>query len=257
MEHTDRAGQRPGIRERLTPAAQAWRPLTVAWLVLFAGVTAVGLLIVGPFAGGRIDRWDLDVARWFVDHRSSTLDPLAEAATWLAETITVPVVLLVAIVIAWRVSENVAAPVFLALAVGGEKLLYLVSSLIVGRDRPPVPTVGTTYATSSFPSGHVASAVTLYGGIALIIALHRSRSQRALLLAVAGVIATIVAVARMYCGFHYLSDCVAGFVVGSLWLSAVYHFVLLRARRHAEDAAASPGDHDLAGNRSQYVTGRR
>src|SRR5215213_8934737 len=122
MEHTDRAGQRPGIRERLAPAAQAWRPLTVAWLVLFAGVTALGLLIVGPFAGGRVDRWDLDVARWFVDHRSSTLDPLAEAATWLAETITVPVVLLVAIVIAWRVSENVAAPVFLALAVGGEKL---------------------------------------------------------------------------------------------------------------------------------------
>src|SRR4051794_20785134 len=239
VEHSNLAEhRRPGIRERLVPAARAWRPLPIIWLVLFGGVPAAGLLIVGPFAGGRLDRWDLDVARWFVDHRSSTLDPLAEAATWLAETITVPVVLLVAIVIAWRVSENVAAPVFLAVAVGGEKLLYLLSSLVVGRDRPPVPTVGTTYATSSFPSGHVASAVTLYGGIALVIALRRSRTQRALLLAVVSVIATIVAVARMYCGFHYLSDCVAGFVLGSLWLSAVYQFVLLRAGRHAEDAVA-------------------
>src|SRR3954452_8410310 len=227
MEHTDRAPQRPGIRERLAPAARAWRPLTVTWLVLFGAVTAVGLLIVGPFAGGRTDRWDLDVARWFVDHRSSTLDPLAEGATWLAETITLPVVLLVALLIAWRVSENVAAPVFLALAVGGEKLLYFVSSLIVGRDRPPVPTVGTSYATSSFPSGHVASTVTLYGSIALLIALHRSPTVRAALLAFVGFLAAMVAACRMYTGFHYLSDSVAGVLVGGLWLAVVYRTVLL------------------------------
>ena len=56
VEHSNLAEhRRPGIRERLVPAARAWRPLTIIWLVLFGGVTAAGLLIVGPFAGGRLD----------------------------------------------------------------------------------------------------------------------------------------------------------------------------------------------------------
>jgi undecaprenyl-diphosphatase len=126
------------------------------------------------------------------------------------------------------VSSNVAAPVFLAVAVGGEKLLYLVSSLIVGRDRPPVPTVGTSYAKSSFPSGHVASAITLYGSIALVIALRRSAGVRLCLLAATGLIAAVVAVCRMYAGFHFPSDCVAGALVGVIWLTVTYRAVLWR-----------------------------
>ena len=219
--------ERPSLGDRVRPVTRAWKPLTVTGVALLVIVTAAGLLLVGPFEAGRVAHWDLDVAHWFVDQRTATLNTLAEAGTWLAETITVPVVLLVAVVVSWRVSTNVAAPVFLVVAVGGEKLIYLVSSLLVGRDRPPVPTIGTTYATSSFPSGHVASAVTLYGSIALLIALRRSASVRAVLLAVVAVIAVVVAVCRMYCGFHYLTDSIAGALVGAVWLGAVYQTVLL------------------------------
>jgi len=218
----------PSLRERVEPVAAAWRPLAFTWVGLLTIVTAVGLLLVGPLDDGRIVRWDIHVERWFLDHRTSTLNTLAEAGTWLAETITVPVVLLIAIVIAWRVSSNVAAPVFLAVAVGGEKLLYFVSSVIVGRDRPPVPTVGTSYATSSFPSGHVASAITLYGSIALLIALRRTAAVRILLLAAAGAIAAVVAVCRMYAGFHFPSDCVAGASLGVIWLTVTYRTILRR-----------------------------
>ena len=228
----------------MEPVAAAWRPLAVAWVGLLAIVTAAGLLLVGPLDDGRIVRWDVHVERWFVDHRTSTLNALAEAGTWLAETITVPVVLLIAIVIAWRVSSNVAAPAFLAVAVGGEKLLYFVSSLIVGRDRPPVPTVGTSYATSSFPSGHVASAITLYGSIALLIALRRTAAVRILLLAAAGVIAAVVAVCRMYAGFHFPSDCVAGASAGVIWLTVTYRTILRRTEltgAHRPGEAAAPG----------------
>jgi undecaprenyl-diphosphatase len=208
----------------------------VTWLGLLALVTLTGLALVGPLADSRLVRWDLDVEGWFVEQRTDVLDALAEAGTWLAETITVPAVLLVAIVIAWRVSTNVAAPVYLALAVGGEKLLYLVASLIVDRERPPVPTVGSSYATSSFPSGHVASAVVLYGGIALLIALQRSPRVRLVLLLVAGVLALVVAAGRMYTGFHYPTDCIAGALFASLWLAVVYRVVLLRSERSPDQA---------------------
>jgi membrane-associated phospholipid phosphatase len=249
------AHDRPSVRERVQPLANAWRPLAGAWAGLLIVVTAAGLLLVGPLEDGRIVRWDLDVEQWFADHRTSTLNTLAEAGTWLAETITVPVVLLIAVVIAWRVSSNVAAPAFLAVAVGGEKLLYLVSSLIVGRDRPPVPTVGTSYATSSFPSGHVASAITLYGGIALLIALRRTAAARILLLAVAGVIAAIVAACRMYAGFHFPSDCVAGVIVGVVWLTVTYRSVLRRTElaggrpERSELEATAPGQEGPDGYR--------
>ena len=249
---SDRA-DRPSLRERVQPVADAWRPLTIGWFGLLVVVTAAGLLLVGPLQDGRIVHWDVHVEQWFAAQRTSTLNTVAEAGTWLAETITVPVVLLIAIVIAWRVSSNVAAPVFLAITVGGEKLIYLVSSVIVGRDRPPVPTVGTTYATSSFPSGHVASAFTLYGSIALLIALRRSTAVRVLLLAVVGVIAAIVAVCRMYCGFHFPSDCIAGTVVGITWMTVTYRSVLLRTERAGgRPASARPGPRAPGDVRGDY-----
>ena len=228
----------------MQPLADAWRPLAAAWVGLLIVVTAAGLVLVGPLQDGRIVHWDLHVEQWFADHRTSALNTLAEAGTWLAETLTVPFVLLVAIVIAWRVSSNVAAPAFLAVAVGGEKVLYLVSSLLVGRDRPPVPTVGTNYATSSFPSGHVASAITLYGSIALLIALRRSAAVRVLVLAAAGLMATVVAACRMYAGFHFPSDCVAGAIVGIIWLTVTYRSILRRTElasgRPEESRVAAP-----------------
>ena len=50
--------------------------------------------------------------------------------------------------------------------------------------------------------------------------------MRAVLLAVVGFLATVVALCRMYTGFHYLSDTVAGVLVGGLWLTIVYRTVL-------------------------------
>jgi membrane-associated phospholipid phosphatase len=236
---SDADREHPTWRDRVEPFTRALRPIAAAWLAILAAVTAAGLLLVGPFDDGRMARWDLDLERWFVDHRTTTFNALAEAGTWLAETITVPVVLLVAILVAWRVSTNVAAPAFMVVAVGGEKLIYLISSLIIGRDRPPVSTIGTSYATSSFPSGHVASAVTLYGAIALVIALRRSTRVQWALLTVVAAIAVVVAVCRMYCGFHYLSDSVAGVLVGAIWLAAVYRLVLLPAERRGPTSSIS------------------
>ncbi len=242
-------GVEPSWRERVEPVGRAWKPLVCGWVFMFAVVTAAGLLLVGPLEDGWIVRWDLEVAQWFVDHRTATLNAVAEAGTWLAETIPVIVVLAVAMVVAWRVSTNVAAPVFLAVAVGGEKLMYLVSSVIVGRDRPPVPTIGTTYATASFPSGHVASAVTLYGSIALLIALHRRKAVRHALLAAVGLVVVVVAVCRMYCGFHFLTDSIAGALAGAFWLNVVYHAILLPGGRRPSglDTASGVDGNELRG----------
>jgi undecaprenyl-diphosphatase len=246
-------------RERLAPVVAAWRPLVAIAIAWLAVLVAAGLLLTGPLAGGAIVRTDVAIERWLADHRNPTLDVLAEAGTWFAETFVVPVVLLGAIVVAWRKSTNVAAPVFLAVAVGGEKLMYLVASLLVGRDRPPVPTVGTTYATSSFPSGHVASTITLYGGIALVVTARRSRAARRVALLLVGLVAVTVGSCRMYTGFHYLSDCVAGALTGVVWLTATYRLVFVpgwsggpepSGRVRAPEAEVRDGHSEAVGVRS-------
>ena len=170
----------------------------------------------------RIKDWDLRVDQRLANHRVGWLNGFTKWATWLAESIPVIVILLIAVIVARRVTGAWRAPLFMALVVGGEKLIYLVTTLLVGRDRPPVPTLDDTYATSSFPSGHTASAVTLYGSIAIVIGMWRGRRYLIGLLTLTGLIAATVAFCRMYRGFHYPTDVTAGALIGIIWMSAVY-----------------------------------
>jgi undecaprenyl-diphosphatase len=193
-------------------------PLLPVFAVLFLIVTGLGLLLTHALDG--VTAWDTDVLRRLAESRTDTVDTLTEYGTWLAETVTSIAVLLVALVVARLVSHGWTLSVFLAVAVASEKLIYLVSSVLVNRERPPVPTVGTTYATSSFPSGHVGTAITLYGGIALVVgALSGSRALRNGLLVVTGVIAAVVAYCRLYRGFHFPTDVMVGAAVGTTCLA--------------------------------------
>jgi len=190
-------------------------PAFIAVPVLILAMWGAGVLIVHS----RIDAWDLRQNMWLVEHRTAWLNRTTEWTTQLAETIPVLVILLIAMVAARRWTHGWRTTVFLALAVGGEKLIYFVSSLLVRRDRPPVPPLGSTYATSSFPSGHVGSAITLYGAIALAVGAWLGRKYLVALISVMVAFTLIVAFSRMYRGFHYPSDCIAGALVGGVWLT--------------------------------------
>jgi len=189
----------------------------IAIPLMILAMWGVGVLVIHS----RIDGWDRRQIAWLADHRTAWLNRATEWGTQLAETIPVLVILLLAVILARRWTHGWRTSVFLAIAVGGEKLIYLLSSLLVRRDRPPVPPLGSTYATSSFPSGHVGSAITLYGSIAIAVAVWHSRKHLVALMSVMVVFASVVAFSRMYCGFHYPSDCVAGVVVGGVWLAVV------------------------------------
>lgn len=214
---------------------RAWATLIVLPLMVLAG-WGTGVLIMHS----RIDGWDLRFDQRLADNRVGWLNTATKWATWLAETIPVIVILLLAVVIARKVTGAWRAPLFMALAVGGEKLIYLATSLIVRRDRPPVPTLDDTYATSSFPSGHTASAITLYGSIAIVIAVWKGRRYLAPLLALTVIIAGVVGFCRMYRGFHYPSDVAVGALIGIIWLTVVY----LAMRPLREDRAARATDRD-------------
>jgi undecaprenyl-diphosphatase len=76
--------------------------------------------------------------------------------------------------------------------------------------------------TSSFPSGHVAAAICMYGALA-VLANERARSAlvRGLFVALAVLVPLAVGLSRMYRGMHFLSDVLGGVILGVTWLFLV------------------------------------
>jgi membrane-associated phospholipid phosphatase len=196
--------------------------LGVVVLAITAVVIGVGELITNWSAAASVRDWDLSFERTLAAHRTGWADHLTAGGTWFAESIPILDLTIFAVDLVARATRRWRAAGFVALAVAGEKLVYSISVLVVARPRPPVATVGHTYATSSFPSGHVGSAVVLYGAVALLVWWGRPewRAGRRAVLAGAIVLTLVVAFCRMYRGFHFPTDVVTGAAIGLVWLTA-------------------------------------
>lgn len=72
--------------------------------------------------------------------------------------------------------------------------------------------------TSSFPSGHTAAAVCLFGGIAVIVCRATAAWWRYLVVALAVVLVLAVATSRLYRGAHYPTDDLGALVLAVPWL---------------------------------------
>ena len=75
---------------------------------------------------------------------------------------------------------------------------------------------------ASFPSGHVAASIAVYGGLALLVTSRlTSGVHRAIVWGIAVAIPLIVGVSRMYRGMHHPLDTLAGVLVGIAALALV------------------------------------
>jgi membrane-associated phospholipid phosphatase len=75
---------------------------------------------------------------------------------------------------------------------------------------------------ASYPSGHTAASIAVYGGLALLLTSRISSvAARVLIWAVAASIAVYVAFARMYRGMHHPLDIAGGVVIGIAVLAAI------------------------------------
>lgn len=105
----------------------------------------------------------------------------------------------------------------LAVSVGSCELLTLFGKLMFHRPRP----VGSLIDAGgfSFPSGHASISVAFYGFV-IYLAMRSVRHWRARLnLLMLGLfVAFLIGFSRLYLGVHYLSDVVAGYLVGTMGL---------------------------------------
>jgi undecaprenyl-diphosphatase len=228
------------------------RPASAAALTLFAGYLALAVMLVGLGAvvvdlvlDHGLGSWDDSVSRWLVEHRTAWIDHLTAAGTFIANTIPVIAVVLV-VSVAFAVARRWREPLFLISALVLEFVVFLTANRLIDRDRPNVPRLDSTPATASYPSGHIAATIVVWGGLAIIVtAWTQRRALRLIAFLVAAALASLVGFARVYRGMHHLTDVVAGTLLGvgalavALTAVRVTGYVNDRRRERRDDAGDS------------------
>jgi undecaprenyl-diphosphatase len=235
----------PGDREVAleTSLAERWRHLpdgvpsaiflAIGGAALLALLVVIGLLVAKVFVDDGLGHADGSFSRWFAAHRTPGLNQLTHYTTLASDSITITALAVATVAITAIVWRRWREPMLVAVAVTGEVTIFLLVTLLVDRKRPPVPHLDEAPPTSSFPSGHVAAAICMYGALA-IIANERASSAlvRGLFLALAVLIPLAVALSRLYRGMHYLTDILGGVILGVTWLYLATRGIRLGVLHH-------------------------
>jgi membrane-associated phospholipid phosphatase len=246
----------PGPDDRETALAARWRRLRdgvppalfllACAVVLVLVLTGIGWLLSHVIQNDAIGRGDAGVSRWFARERTGDLNDVTAVTSEIGGTLTITILAVLSVAVAAFVWRRWREPMLVAVAVAGEVAIFLVVTLLVDRQRPPVKHLDAAPPTSSFPSGHTAATIALWGALA-VLASERARSAlvRGVFLALALGLPLLVASSRLYRGMHFLTDVLGGALLGGLWLLATVRGIRLgvahRALRHGGgDAGRRP-----------------
>jgi len=153
----------------------------------------------------------------FAPFRAPWLVQLFAQVTSLGTIVSMSTIVIIVSGLLWSAGRlQVLIPLWVSF-VGAEATTWSIKYGI-DRVRPDFIT-GITEANPSFPSGHATASTVVLGFIAFIIARDlKSRSQRVETAYWAAVAIATICLSRMFLSLHYLSDVLAGWLVGSLWL---------------------------------------
>jgi len=226
------------------PAVVFLAAVATGYAALLALTVAVGLVLtrlllpIGGFAA-----WEESINQWLADHRDPNLEHLSWIGSTLAGGVVIPVVV-GACLVAFLAFRRWRLAAFVLFVICIESGAYRATTLIVHRDRPRVDRLESLPVDASYPSGHTAAALALYGGLLLVLA-SWARRTTVTVAACAFLVAIplFVAWARMYRGMHHLTDSVAGLLLGAgalvVTVFAARAAGAAAARRDAHDAHAS------------------
>lgn len=213
-----RAVLRSRWRRRLDPEIVTGLALTLAVVAVVVCMAAAGVLLLMIRTKTGIARYDLTFARWGANHATSGSTTVLRGLSRLGGTAGVVTVAVIVGFVEFRRLPNRAIPALLALTVLGQFAVVNLIKVIVDRARPALDQL-TGFSSSSFPSGHSASAAATFAVIALLLGRRRGRRARAALSGGAAAIAVTVAGTRILLGVHWLTDVLAGLVIGWAWFA--------------------------------------
>jgi undecaprenyl-diphosphatase len=130
-----------------------------------------------------------------------------------------PLFALVAGWLLWRGRRRLA--IFVAVTAAGSAGLNALVKLAVHRTRPVLPDPVAHANGLSFPSGHAQSAMVAACVLGLLALPRLGRRGRAAVVAAGLAWVLAIGFARVSLGVHYVSDVLAGYVLGAAWVAAM------------------------------------
>jgi undecaprenyl-diphosphatase len=136
----------------------------------------------------------------------------------------------------------------------GSSLLNTAVKLAVHRTRPVVSQPFVHEPGASFPSGHSQAAVVGFGVLLLVFLPVLGRGWRLVAVAVSILAVVLIGFSRVALAAHYVSDVLAGFVLGAAWLVAMT--AAFNAWKVMSGGAPLDPSNELRGQPHEEPTGR-
>jgi len=161
---------------------------------------------------------DQIVYRLFSHLRTYEGDYFMVAMTELSDAVVVVTVAVSAIAGMVFLGSRRAA-MYVAISFLGASLWVWLIKIILQRSRP----VDLYHGASefSFPSGHAAMSLSLYGFLAVLLAHDASPRFRRIVLCATLSVLVLISFSRIYLGAHWMSDVLAGIAFGIAWSAAL------------------------------------
>jgi len=227
------------LRRHYDPKKETGAALIVATALVLVGAAGVGVLLAMIHSHAGLARLDLRFAEFGASHATAWSTRVLKDVSFLFGGTTMVVVWAVAVTAIEMIRKpSRALPAFMAVVIGGQFVLNNTIKWLVERSRPDVLRL-TSWAGSSFPSGHSCAAAASMAAFALVLGRGRSRTTKTWLAAVAAGIATCVACSRVFLGVHWFTDVLAGVLLGWGWFavcSIVFGGRLMRFGRPVVEA---------------------
>ena len=180
-------------------------------LIAFIAAVAFIALSHGVFNdAGFVMRMDTVVDRWFVPLRTRAWSRFFSVVTFFGSVYGVGLVsLAIAILTHW----NLGVIEFGITAVGGSAVVAQLVKVFTARMRPDHLPWRSRELEYSYPSGHSAAALTLYGMLALFVILFGT-VPAAIFGAIYLLLILAVGASRIALSVHYASDVLGGYLLG-------------------------------------------
>ena len=158
---------------------------------------------------------DLTVQQWFLGIRNGFLNVAVTLLTHTTDTITI--VILCALLILFPIPGRLKYGLPVTLTALGDMAVYKTMKHIFLRQRPDVMYHLVEQGGYSFPSGHSATSVAVYGLLFYLIRKHcKNPLAKNVLSGLCLFLAVGVGPSRLYVGVHWFTDVLAGWCIGGI-----------------------------------------
>ena len=166
---------------------------------------------------------DLAMQQAFINMRTDLITPFMKVVTHSTDTITI-VILCVALLLLPMTRKKMGLPLTVAALINMGT--YKAMKHIFLRARPDVIYHLVEQGGYSFPSGHSATSMLVYGLLFYMIGKYcNNQKLKVLLQAVCGILVLTVGPSRLYVGVHWATDVLAGWCVGAAVLMAAVYLI--------------------------------